>query len=102
MADAVQAARRFLCLADVDGFVLAAACGGGHRGPGYGALWLMSVGAPSTAKTETVNALAGVADQRVDTLTPASLLHWQKKPVQAGGVHRGRAAAQIGRFPHHR
>lgn len=41
-------------------------------------LWLMLVAPPSSGKTEAVGLLGGVADARLDDITPAGLLGWTR------------------------
>jgi len=48
------------------------------RNDGGNPLWLLTVGSPSASKTETLRALADVADGHLDEVTCAGLLSWTK------------------------
>jgi hypothetical protein len=62
--------------------------------------WGLVVAPPSTAKTEAVRGLDGVADARLDEVTPAGLLSWSRarRPVPVGILadHPGRCFATFG------
>lgn len=86
---AVAGAREYLHLPDPTPYFFAAAVAvtTALSGP---PLWGLLVGASSTGKTESIDALQDVADERVDRVTEAALLAWSKgkKPTPTGILSR--------------
>jgi hypothetical protein len=91
LSAALDAMHAYLHLPSVDHVLFALAVAVSSQLDGD-PLWGLIVGAPSSGKTEAVRALDGVADARVNEITPAGLLGWTGTPK------RGRRTGLLSRL----
>lgn len=77
LAAYVEQLRRWLDLPDPSHVLLVIAAAATHAAEGE-PLWLLLVAPPSSGKTEAVGLIGGVADARLDDITPAGLLGWTR------------------------
>lgn len=89
LAECVGAFRRWLSLPDAGGVHVTLAAVLANRAEGD-SVWLLHVGPPGCGKTETLAAIAGLADvHQVATLTEAALLSGTPKRDKAQGAAGG-------------